>query len=63
MKKFVKRFSSFEEENKAEEEYYKNLSYEERLKILVHLIGHEDPADGTVQRHLRIYPITEPRKS
>jgi len=55
----VRKFKTFEEEAEADEEYYLNLSYEQKLKILIQIIGHKDPSDGAIARHIRIYPLAQ----
>jgi hypothetical protein len=42
----AKKFSSFTEAEKADREFYKNLSGNERLQILVKLLNHA-PEQGT----------------
>ncbi len=58
-KKYVKKFATFEEEQQADDDYYRNLSLDGKLQILIGLIGHTDPKDGIVERRIRIYPITQ----
>lgn len=63
MEKTVKKFISFEDEQKADLEYYRKLTYQEKLNILIQLIGHENTDDGAVKRYIRVYPITESERS
>ncbi len=63
MEKVVKKFSGFNEAEQADEQYYLSLNNQERLEIFFQLIGHSDAADGTVARHIRIYPLTESEES
>lgn len=37
MEKIVKKYSSFEEADKAEIEYWRNASYEEKIDTLLHI--------------------------
>lgn len=55
----LKKFSSFEEQNDADVEYYRSLEPFQRLEILFKLIGHAEKKDGTVERCVRIYPLIE----
>jgi len=54
VQKSVRKFRSFDEADKADREFYRNLSGKERLNILLQLTGHEP------QRRLeRVYRITK----
>jgi len=55
----LKKFSSFEEAEAADDEYYLSLTMQQRLEIFIQLIGHAESKDGIVERCVRIYPITE----
>jgi len=63
MKRVIKKFSSFKEAAQAEEQYYTGLSSEEKLKILIGLIGHKDPKNGIIERRIRVYSLTESEES
>jgi uncharacterized protein YdeI (YjbR/CyaY-like superfamily) len=54
MEKTVSKFRSFEEAEKADREFYKKLTPQERLDILLELLSH-----GTKQRLERIYRVTK----
>lgn len=56
--KTVKRFASFAAAEKADREFYKNLSGNERLKILLELINHAP--EQRLERVSRI--IKRPRR-
>ena len=55
----LRKVSSFEEADSADDEYYLSLTPQERLQIFIQLIGHAEDKDGIVERCVRIYPITE----
>ncbi|GEM_PF-6419565 len=55
----VSKFNSFEEAEDADIKYYAGLTFEERLEILISLIGN----NGTIERSVRIYPITKSEES
>ena len=54
MEKVVAKFRSFEEAEKADREFYKKLTPQERLDILLELLSH-----GSEQRLERIYRVTK----
>lgn len=54
MQKTVAKFRSFEEAEKADCDFYRKLTPEERLKILLDLLPH-----GSEQRLERVYRITK----
>jgi hypothetical protein len=54
VQKSVRKFPGFDEADKADREFYRNLSGKERLNILLQLTGHE------AERRLeRVYRITK----
>ena len=58
MEKTAKKFRSFAEADKADRDFYKKLTGNERLRILVELLNH-----GPEQRLERVSRITElPRR-
>ncbi|NMC63815.1 MAG: hypothetical protein GYA55_11685 [SAR324 cluster bacterium] len=59
MDKLVRKFTSFSEEEKAELEYYRSLSIQDRVRILISLIGITRPEDGIIERSVRIYPLAQ----
>ncbi len=60
MERRVRRYSSFEEEEKATREYYLSLTPQERLDILLELIEQSrDPNDEASQGFERVYRITQ----
>ncbi len=59
MQKVVRKFRSFAEEENAEFEYYKALSGNEKLQILLELILPENPDEAIIERSARVHPLTE----
>jgi hypothetical protein len=59
VEKVVRKFNSFQEADEATLNYYASLTPEQRLQLLLDLIMPEDPNEGTIQRSVRIYPLTE----
>ena len=60
MERRVRRYSSFEEEEKATREYYLSLTPQERLDILLELIDQSrDANDEASQGFERVYRITQ----
>ena len=63
MEKVVRKFSSFEEADAADAEYYRKLTPEERVRIVCALmeqskIFYDDPPEG-LERVCRIIPLSE----
>jgi hypothetical protein len=59
MEKIVRKFRSFEEADNADYEYYRTLSGDEKLQLLLDLIMPENPDAATVERSARVHPLTE----
>ena len=59
MEKIVRKFRSFEEADDADYEYYRALSGDEKLQLLLDLIMPENPDAATVERSARVHPLTE----
>jgi hypothetical protein len=59
MEKTVRKFRSFEEADNADYEYYRTLSGNEKLQLLLDLIMPENPDAATVERSARVHPLTE----
>ena len=59
MQRIVRKFASFAEEENAEYDYYRELSGDERLQILLELIMPENPDAGTIERSARVHPLIE----
>lgn len=60
MEKVVKVFSSFEEADRADDEYYASLTPQERVDILLDMIAaYRESLGETGQRLERIYRVVE----
>jgi hypothetical protein len=59
MDKIVRKFHSFDEADNADYEYYRALSGNERLQILLELIMPENPDASVIERSARVYPLGE----
>ena len=59
MKKTVQKFHSFEAADEAEYAYYRSLSGDEKLQILLELIMPENPNEAVIERSARVHPLAE----
>jgi hypothetical protein len=59
MEIIVHKFRSFEQADNADDDYYRTLSRDEKLQLLLHLIMPENPDAATVERSARVHPLTE----
>jgi hypothetical protein len=59
MEKIVRKFSSFDAADDAEYEYYRGLTGDEKLQMLLELIMPEDPNAAVIERSARIHSLTE----
>ena len=59
MEKVVRKFHSFDEADDADYEYYRSLSGNEKLQILLELIMPENPDAAVIERSARVHPLTE----
>lgn len=59
MEKVVRKFRSFDEADKADDDYYRGLSGNEKLQILLDLIMPENPHAAVIERSARVHPLTE----
>lgn len=60
MEKVLKVFSSFEEAERADDEYYASLSPQERVDILLDMIAaYRESLGETGQRLERVYRVVE----
>ncbi len=59
MEKVVRKFRSFDEADDADFEYYRTLSGNEKLQILLELIIPENPDAAVIERSARVHPLTE----
>ena len=56
----IKRFGSLRESDEAEDDYYRGLSGEERLDILLELVRRYREASGeAAERFARVYRVTQ----
>lgn len=59
MERVVRKFSSFDDADNADYEYYRTLSGNEKLQILLELIMPEIPDAAVIERSARVHPLTE----
>ena len=59
MERVVQKFSSFDEADNADYEYYRTLSGNEKLQLLLELIMPENPDAAVIERSARVHPLTE----
>ena len=59
MERVVRKFRSFDEADNADYEYYRTLSGNEKLQILLELIMPENPDAAVIERSARVHPLTE----
>lgn len=59
IEKIVRKFRSFEEADNADYEYYRTLSGNEKLQLLLDLIMPENPDASLIERSARVHPLAE----
>ena len=59
METVVQKFRSFDEADDADYEYYRDLSGNEKLQMLLDLIMPENPDAAVIERSARVHPLTE----
>jgi hypothetical protein len=59
MEKIVRKFKSFDEADQADDDYYRSLSGNQRLAILLELIMPENPDAAIIEQCARVYPLTK----
>ncbi len=59
MERVVRKFSSFDEADNADYEYYRTLSGNEKLQLLLELIMPENPDAAVIERSARVHSLTE----
>ena len=59
MEKVVRKFHTFDDADNADYDYYRTLSGNEKLQILLELIMPENPDAAVIERSARVYPLTE----
>jgi hypothetical protein len=63
MEKTVRVFRSFQEADAADREYYRNLTPEQRLRILFNLVATDEAGqNGTQERLQRVCRVIERRR-
>ena len=63
MEKVVRKFHSFDEANDADYEYYRTLSGNEKLQMLLEVILPENSDAAVIERSARVYPLAQLEKS
>jgi hypothetical protein len=59
VEKIVCKFDSFAAADEADDEYYRVLSGNEKLQILLELIMPENPDAAVIERSARIHPLAQ----
>ncbi len=60
VEKVVRKFRTLEEADQADREYYRRMSPEQRLEILLHLLDHPlKQGDGSSERFPRVYRVAQ----
>ena len=59
MEKVIRQFSSYARANAADRQYYKSLSTQHRLDILLELVDTQRGNDEASQRLARVYRIVK----
>ena len=59
MERVVQKFRSFDEADDADYDYYRTLSGNEKLQILLELIMPENPNAAVIERSARVYPLSK----
>jgi len=59
MEKVVRKYTSFEAADDAEFEFYRGLSGNEKLQMLLELIMPEDPNAAVIERSARVHSLTQ----
>jgi len=59
MERVVRKFSSFDDADNADYEYYRTLSGNEKLQLLLELIMPENPDAAVIERSARVHSLTE----
>lgn len=59
MEKIVRKFDSFEAQEEADYEEYRQLSGDEKLQRLLDLITPENPDAAVIERSARVHPLAE----
>ena len=57
VEKIVRKFTSLQAADEADDVRYSELPPEEKLQILLELIMPENPDEAVIQRSARVYPL------
>ena len=57
MEKVVHKFDSFAKADEADLEWYRQLTGNQRLQLLLELIMPDNPDEGVIERSARVYPL------
>ena len=63
MEKVVRKFHTFDEADEADDEFYRALSGDEKLQMLLDLIMPENPDAAVIERSAWVYPLAQLEKS
>jgi hypothetical protein len=61
MEKVVRKFDSFAAAEQADNERYRAMSGNEKLRLLLELIMPENPDAAVIERSARVYPLAQRR--
>lgn len=62
MEKVVRKYSSLEAADEADDEFYRDLDGSQRLALLLEMILPPNPDDAVIQRCARVYPLAQSRE-
>jgi hypothetical protein len=63
MEKVIRVFNSFDDAEAADREYYRNLTPEQRLRVLFNIVAEDEAGkDGTQKGFQRVCRVTERRR-
>ena len=57
MEKVVQKFDSFAAADEAESDWYRQLTGDQRLELLLDMIMPINPDEAVIQRTARVYPL------
>ena len=62
MERVVRKFETHQAADEADEARYREMSGNEKLKILLELITPENADEAVIQRSARVYPLAQSGK-
>ena len=62
MEKILRKFPSLEAADRADDEHYRALKGDEKLRLLLELLLTENSDEAVIQRSARVYPLAERRR-